>query len=344
METHLSLHVDSLHDVPAILAELCRARGDATGGTPGSSICSTMNFIVFVDDSAHREWVLERAARVVEKHPARTIVLDASGATAGVEISTSTRQANEAALLGERVDAGVAGLEPASIVSIARELALTDIPTIVWWSGARLLQSRTFQGLAEMANAVVVDSSGMARDEETIRELGQFVAKYPKVTLHDMAFLRLAPWQDMIAQFFDDPALREDLFSIAALEIDSGSDAEALYLGGWLGSRISWQPVDATTFRARDGRAIRFTRAQKGDKRRVLRVTLVSDDSRYSAVLSADDENVVCLKVDGAKAKPAWWAPLHHIDNASLIEHAILTTARDPIFETSLETVRDMLG
>jgi glucose-6-phosphate dehydrogenase assembly protein OpcA len=340
----MSLHVDSVANVSAILAELCRARGDATGDAPGSSICSTMNFIVFVDAPVHREWVLERAARLVEKHPARTIVLDASGATRGVEISTSTRQADDAALLGERVDAGVAGLEPSAILSIARELSLADIPTILWWSGARLLASRTFQGLAEMASVVVVDSSGMARDEETIRELGQFVLKYPNVTLHDMAFLRLAPWQDMIAQFFDDPALRDDLFSIAALEIESGSEAEALYLGGWLGSRISWQAIDATTFRARDGRVIRFTRAQKGDKRRVMRVTLESDDSRYSAVLSTDDENVVCLKVDGAKAKPAWWAPLHHIDNASLIERAILTTTRDPIFETSLETVRDLLG
>ena len=98
------------------------------------------------------------------------------------------------------------------------------------------------------------------------------------------------------------------------------------------------------SLRLNDGRTIRFTRAQKGDKRRVMRVTLESDDSRYSAVLSADDENVVCLKVDGAKAKAAWWAPLHHIDNASLIERALLTAARDPIFETSLETVRDMLG
>ena len=85
---------------------------------------------------------------------------------------------------------------------------------------------------------MLLDSSGKVRGEEAIRELGEFLTRFPGVALQDLAFLRLAPWQDMIAQFFDDPALREDLFSLTALEIESGSAAEALYLAGWLGSRL----------------------------------------------------------------------------------------------------------
>ena len=41
----------------------------------------------------------------------------------------------------------------------------------------------------------------------------------------------------MIARFFDDPALREELYSLRSVRIVSGSDAEALYLGGWFASR-----------------------------------------------------------------------------------------------------------
>jgi hypothetical protein len=38
------------------------------------------------------------------------------------------------------------------------------------------------------------------------------------------------------------------------------------------------------------------------------------------------------------------YVPLQNIENTSLIERAIVTGARDRIFETSLLTVRDLLG
>jgi len=64
--------------------------------------------------------------------------------------------------------------------------------------------------------------------------------------LRDLAWMRLRPWQDMIANFFDDPALLGELFSIRRLHIASGSDSEAFYLAGWLASRLDWQRPAAT--------------------------------------------------------------------------------------------------
>ena len=190
---------------------------------------------------------------------------------------------------------------------------------------------------------MLVDSSGKARGQETIAELGEFIARFTNVRLQDLAFMRLAPWQDMIAQFFDDPALREDLFSIDALEIESGSEAEALYLAGWLGSRLSWEPLGRNAFRDRHGHEIPFRHEIKGDQRRVLSVVLRAGDSTYRACISEDDSNVACLYVHGAKAKPLWCVPLQNIQNTTLIERAILENMRDDIFETSLLTVRDLL-
>lgn len=292
---------------------------------------ATMNFLVFVDDAEHREWVVERAQRLAAKHPCRLVLLDASGETAGVAIA------------GARHDLGVASLEGAAVLSLAHEHTVADVPTILWWNGTELLGSNVFARLVETAETVVVDSSGLERGGARIRELGTFMAAYPAVVLHDLAFMRLGPWMDMIAQFFDDHALREDLFSINALRIESGSDAEAHYLAGWLGSRLSWEPVDAHSFRARDGRLVALSHEVKGDKRRVRRVVLESDDSTYTAELSDLDPNTVCLTVGGAKAKLTRCAPLMNVDNVSLIERALLKNAHDQIFETSLETVRHLL-
>jgi glucose-6-phosphate dehydrogenase assembly protein OpcA len=332
----MNLHVDSATDVSAILEELRKSGQTAR--------VATLNFIVFVDDPAHRGWVLERAAIVAAKHPSRLVVLDSTGATTGVDVTSSTRDNGGATVVSERVDIGVGALDHATIGSLTQELCVPDMPTVLWWSGARLLQSRTFSGLAQNATTVLVDSSGKARGEETIRELGEFLSRFPGVVLGDLAFMRLLPWQEMIAQFFDDPSLREDLFSLDRLDIESGSEAEALYLAGWLGSRLSWDPSGRDTFRDRSGRTIAVTKIDKGDQRRVRSVVLRAGESTYRAALSDEDENVVELSVAGAQPARKRYVPLQNIANTSLIERAILESRRDSIFETSLLTVRELLG
>ena len=341
----MTTHSDSVTDTSAILRQLRDSRREAAAeGSGASSRVATLNFVVFVDDPAHRQWVLERANVVIGKHPSRLIVLDSTDATFGVDVSTSVRESSDATVINERVDIGVKPLDHATIISLVQELTVPEIPMVLWWSGARFLASRTFSGIAQQASTVLVDSSGKVRGEETIRELGEFLARFPKVRLQDLAFMRLAPWQDMIAQFFDDPALREDLFSIDALEITSGSEAEALYLAGWLGSRLSWETAGRDAFRDRHGNTIPFRKIERGEQRRVLSVVLDAANSRYEAALSDPDPDVGCCTVTGAKAKPQWCVPLQNIKNTSLIERAILENGRDQIFETSLLTVRDLIA
>ena len=336
-------HVDSPRDVGAIRSELRRSRTSLESGEGGARV-ATLNFVVFVDDPQHRPWVLERATLVAEKHPSRLIVLDSTSAMNGVDVSAATRSAGGTTVINERVDIGVGTLDHASIVSLTQELAVPDIPLVLWWSGARFLQSRTFSGLAQMASTVLVDSSGKARGEETIRELGEFLARFPNVRLQDLAFMRLSPWQEMIAQFFDDPSLREDLFVIDELRIESGSDAEALYLAGWLGSRLSWEIDGRDAFRDRRGNRVPFTKIDKGGRRRVLSVVVRAGEACYRAELSGDDDQVVALSVDGPRRTGKRYVMLQNIDNTSLIERAILENGRDQVFETSLLTVRDLLA
>jgi glucose-6-phosphate dehydrogenase assembly protein OpcA len=342
MAAHLmETHVDSIADIGTVRERLRESRG-ATA--VAAAQVATMNFVVFIDDPAHRAWVLERAAIVAEKHPSRLIVLDSTDATAGIDVSSKTRERGGATVVNERVAIGVNPLAHDAIVSLVQELAVPDIPTVLWWTGVKLLASRTFSGLAAMAATVVVDSSGRARDEETLRELCTFAERFPNVILHDLAFMRLMPWQDIIAQFFDDPTLREDLFSLVGLEIESGSEAEAIYLAGWLGSRLSWNVRTRGAFTDGRGTAIAFGTQAKGDRRRVQSVVLRAHTSAYRAEISSDDENVVCLSVSGAHEQRMGCVPLHDIENTTLIERAILENARDLIFDTSLETVRALLG
>ena len=120
MEAHLmSVHIDSATDSTAILKELHHSR--AGGGDQGTRV-ATMNFIVFVDDPAHRVWVLLRAQLVAQMHPCRLIVLDSTNATTGVEISSATRDDGGATIVNERVQIGVSTLDHGKIINLVQRV------------------------------------------------------------------------------------------------------------------------------------------------------------------------------------------------------------------------------
>jgi hypothetical protein len=187
------------------------------------------------------------------------------------------------------------------------------------------------------------DSSGGSRDEEAMRRLVAFHAAHPEVELRDMAWMRLRPWQDMIANFFDDPALLDELFSIRRLHIASGSDSEAFYLAGWLASRLGWNPTGRDAFTDRNGAKITFVRKRVGDIRRVQSICLDSDTSWYHGEVT-DDPGVVRIWVEGEHAREPRLFPLQAIDNASLLERAVLETGADDLFETALQSAGTLLG
>ena len=319
----------------SIRAELAHAKLSA----------STMNFIVWIDDPARRDWVLERAAMLSEKIPSFTLVLDHSGTREGdASVTTTTRDEQlQFTVQGERVDIDVSDADAATVAAYVTALTQTGIPTTLWWTGAREASRAIFDALLPMVQTLVFDSSGGSADETAIRAVAAFHATGPAVALRDLAWLRLRPWQDMIATFFDDPNLRTELYSIRRLHIRSGSDAEAFYLAGWLASALGWNATGRDAFTDGAGNAVRFERVRDGEIRRVVSICLDSVTSWYHGELT-DDPNVVRVWVEGDYAREPRLFTLQAIDNASLLERAILEPRRDEVLETALRSVATLLG
>jgi len=318
----------------AIRAELTRTKLSTT----------TLNFVVWIDDPARRDWILERAGMLSDKHPSFTLILDHSGSAGGATVTTSARDPHATITVdSERVDIDVSGTDTATIVGYVTGLCATNVPTVLWWSGINEASRPTFYALLPLVTTLLVDSSGGTRDDTGLRMLAAFHAEHPEVALRDLAWMRLRPWQDMIANFFDDPNLLGELYSIRALHIKSGSDSEALYLGGWLASRLGWTASDHDTFSDRDGKPVEFMHERVGDIRRVLSVCLDSDTSWYHGEVMEDD-SVVKVWVEGEHAREPRLFPLQAIDNASLLERAVLEPGTDELFETALRSAGTLLG
>ncbi len=334
---------ESITDVAAIKSELSRARREFEARDKELKVATTtMNFVVFINDPEHRAWVLERVKMIADKHPSRTIILDANADRTGADVYVSSLDEAGSTIHGERIELGVPDVDPVTLRRVVSELRVPDVETHLFWSAIRLTESARFKELIEIADSIVVDSSGAVRDSSTLGELAAFFEHYRHIPMRDLAWMRLAPWRDMVARFFDDRGLREELFSIRNVAVASGSEAEALYLGGWLGSRLGWKPDPPCGFRDRGNARIDFAVTREGEQRRVSSIALETPTSQYVAALTSDATTVE-LRVAGERAHPPSLAPLAAIDNASLIESAILAGTTDEIFETALRTVGEIL-
>jgi glucose-6-phosphate dehydrogenase assembly protein OpcA len=332
VEEDLTVPIEAA-DFDTLRAELARTSISAT----------TMNFIVWIDDVTFRDWVLERTTKILEKHPARAILLDAcADAKAGATLVRSEPDEADASHIivhGERVEIGVNGMSSAEICELTDSLIMNELPTLLWWTGEGVTGQPAFTALVELADSLVVDSSGTRNDNATVVELARFLSSRPLVGLRDLAWMRLRPWQDMIARFFDDPSLREELYSVRSLQIVSGSDAEALYLSGWLASRLGWSVTGHDAFADQSGAPIPLLTERAGRIRRVRSVELTTETTTYSATVSDDDPALVVVKASGKNEVPGRFVPLQAVDSPSLLERAILERTTDEVFETALRMV-----
>lgn len=297
---------------------------------------ATMSLLVFVEDAALYDWAKERAQVFAARHTACVLVLNAAAA-----------QNDEDHGEGDWREVGVQGAAPERLQRLAATHLPPGVPRTLLWVAPHTASDERFTALAPATRTVLLDSSRSRDDASALRDLAAFIAAKPELaaTLHDLAYLRLAPWQELVADFFDGQAFVEDLFDLQRVTVASGSESEGYYLLGWLASRLGWKPGGTCRFLPRSGaREIAYEIVREGRARRVQRIALESNATRFVAELCSNDSTAVSLEVSGAKQRPARVEPLHDVDIASLFERAILHEQPDAVFFDSLAVAGELLG
>ena len=293
--------------------------------TAATASTATVNLIAFVEDPASVPRLRERFSTFAQKHACKAIFLDA------------TRAGDRS----EETVLGVAGMKAEELRSIVHDLLTADLGSALFWAGRDLSDPR-FEALASLGTTVVVDSSRAADGKASIIKLAEIGASTDR-SLRDLSYLRLLPWQDMVAQFFDDEELARELPHIAGVEVVSGSEPEAYYFAGWLASRLHWKPCGRNQLCNDAGETITVQIERRGDPRRVLSVILRSRNCVFEARLDEDSPDLVCLTVTGNTNLKKRCAPLHDVDLVSLVEQAMFLPRKDPVFIDSLEMARAIL-
>ena len=275
--------------VRAVAAHLARlwtspANGDdprVTEKGMSHARASVLNLIVMVPDEASATRVVETMIGLGVRHPSRAIVLAADPKADGPTLSASITAhchdgpADAGPVCFEVVVLTVHGEAAEHLAGIVAPLLIHDLPTHIWWPGDPPFADPIFDQLVEMGDRVVVDSDEFG---DLLHGLRRVTTLRRRSGVGDLAWRRLAWWQELTAEFFDAPRFRRYLPNLNRLAIRYAVPPEhgrrrvrgrrgapvggasvvsplagPMLYAGWIASRIEWRRY-ATTLPLEGGR------------------------------------------------------------------------------------------
>jgi hypothetical protein len=181
------------------------------------------------------EWV-EAAedvlAGLAERHPSRTIVLfpqpdEEDGLEGEVEIHVfpvgDGRQ-----ICTETIRIRLKGGRAAAPASVVQPLFLPDLPVFLRWRGVPALGEDYFEGLIDVIDRLIVDSTEWPDLPATYEPLA---AIFDRVAVSDIAWARTSRWRPQLA------SLWPGISGVERIRV-TGTAAQAHLLAGWLRSRL----------------------------------------------------------------------------------------------------------
>ncbi len=214
--------------------ELARGRGEHSEGEQSpSQRTSVMNHVAWVPE----RWTDAAMATLdgmQERLPSRAIVLfprpddPRDAIDADVDVRCFTGSSRSRGVCFEVILLYLRGARAAAPASVVEPLLVPDLPDFLRWRGDLPFEEPQLEQLVDVADRLVVDSSEWRGPEEAFARLP---ALFDRVVVSDVAWGRLEPWREAIAQLW--PGIAD----ASALRV-AGPKADALLLVGWLRSRL----------------------------------------------------------------------------------------------------------
>jgi glucose-6-phosphate dehydrogenase assembly protein OpcA len=186
------------------------------------------------------EWV-EAAEDVLsglaERHPSRTIVLfPAPEQEDGLEgdVQVQCFPAGEGRqVCTETIRIRLNGRRAVAPASVVEPLLLPDLPAFLRWRGLPPFEAPYFEGLIDVVDRLVVDSTEWPDLPASYRGLTEI---FDRVVVSDIAWARTSRWRPMLA------SLWPEIAGVQSMRV-KGTAAQAQLLAGWLRSRLG-HPVE----------------------------------------------------------------------------------------------------
>jgi glucose-6-phosphate dehydrogenase assembly protein OpcA len=213
------------------------------------------NLVAYARDYADAQRIA-RLDQLSQRHASRCIIVvperGGSQNTLDAEISVLSAPGEDGAnaLFYEQIILIGHGRAGDHLASIVIPLLMPEIPTYLWWPGQPAFGHRFFHQLLATADQLIIDSAQFSNPGESLADVARIAGNVCGV--NDFNWSRLTPWREIIAQFFDGPAMQPYVLGIQSARIELGlgknesdyrrASSVALLVLGWMAAQLGWQP------------------------------------------------------------------------------------------------------
>jgi len=241
-------HVSSLHALSAELSELHHEMLRTGHDEIRPVRTAVLTLVCVCLDESGADDAAEVVRRLATNHPARVlfIVADRNATPDGVDADLSlecSAVGDADQVCAETVRLVVRGAPALHLGSVVTPLLLPDVPVVLWLTGAPPLDQALHGEAIHICERIVLDSDAYPDPLDTLRVIDAAQREHGCVPIGDLAWARLLPWRELLAQSFDGRDMQPFLHGVQRVEVESGGTrppAEAWLLAGWLGSRLDW--------------------------------------------------------------------------------------------------------
>jgi glucose-6-phosphate dehydrogenase assembly protein OpcA len=162
---------------------------------------------------------------------------------------------------GEQITIEARGSAVGRVAGTLLPLLVPDVPVMLWWPHGEPADDPRFLKFTDMVDRVIIDSATFAAPEAGLARMAALLEHDGRqggagTAISDLSWSRLTPWRELIAQFFDAPALVAHLAEITRVTVDYEARAgavtdrsQALLLVGWLAARLGWRTASSPSER-----------------------------------------------------------------------------------------------
>jgi glucose-6-phosphate dehydrogenase assembly protein OpcA len=328
---------------------------------------SVLTLIVVADSEETRARATAAVSALAGRHPSRAIILapgDPDGpATFDARIDAACQVPPRATteICTEEIVLRLGGELAQHLSSTVAPLTIHDLPAVLWWPDDAPFGDAAFIDLAEECDRVLVDSGGF-RADGVATLVGMADAVTDGYVVHDIAWMRLELWRELLAGLFDHPLLQPELRRLTSVRVDVARPGSltrltraALFVG-WLAAMLDWQ-VDRPLELDKDGSYVGMLRSGRrqipvelrpvgttidGPVRGIgslVRVDLEASRVRTMLRVRVTRQSDHLLATADWNGAPVARRParLDAFDETPFLAEALDRTGHDPVFELALE-------
>jgi glucose-6-phosphate dehydrogenase assembly protein OpcA len=367
-EAHDVTVADVERQLQRLLRELS-APGERNGAAHPPPRASVLNLVVHADEDGEAERASEAMASLAIRHPSRTLLLEtaADAPTDGLDATIRTQCScdpdGQRHLCFEEIRLLARGATALHLASVVEPLLMSNLPAYLWWLGR---PPSCHDPLLGLCDRLVVDSAEFPDALIGLAALDACsVARGKRLDLGDLGWRRIAPWCQLIAQFFDPHDARPYQRRIRRVAVEYAStpsgvvSAAPLLLVGWLAARLDWEPETVNVARgAADALFAPNRQGAEGDgvvaqirprtgsclpAGALAAVTLTAGSGETTATFEvrANDDGAcgVTRAVLPGVREIERMAPLGRATTAELLAHELERPGADPIYAETLAMV-----